>query len=513
VNPIAVPTENIPTLTFEECKANKLNIEDKDAVVLAQRPWFVPDPFTALTNKKDQWSAFALNIKTEPAVFVEDKDGPKVIGVQFHNTAMQSRRAYPPATVTVWPPLKPKPLELAQKIWCPSPKQGEPPTGAESELLSLLRTARPDEVILIKHDGLLPIETIELRPRAGVAALRVTFKPYPGCRPILTAPLHGENLPLDQPLFRLMSGEVAFEGIQFLLKPSLPRNPFKIAAVTIVGGKGCTFTDCVFTLAEEDERIAAVVRIADPEKIMAMAEGANRPIPEVTFKQCVIRGKGRGVWVEDSRAVKVDMSQTLTAIDGPLLLAEPAGKSAAGARSSLKLNRVTAFVGGPLMEMKGGKVGEMRASGLVPFDVHADECLFAAVPGAGQPLVELDGIDPGEVNSILKWRVENASRIANRYANFDDGAAIAVIRSGVDGATPKEWDWNTWITFAGEPPTAGKPVGKVMFAQSPTDLKALAAIKPDDVHVTEIKFPDAADAKPDDVGANLKLPTPWQWER
>jgi hypothetical protein len=128
--------------------------------------------------------------------------------------------------------------------------------------------------------------------------------------------------------------------------------------------------------------------------------------------------------------------------------------------------------------------------------------------------VELDGIDPGEVNSILKWRVENASRIANRYANFDDGAAIAVIRPGVDGATPKEWDWNTWITFAGEPPTAGKPVGKVMFAQSPTDLKALATLKPDDVRVTEIKFPDATDTKPDDAGANWKsLPLPWPWER
>jgi hypothetical protein len=210
----------------------------------------------------------------------------------------------------------------------------------------------------------------------------------------------------------------------------------------------------------------------------------------------------------------VELTQTLTAIDGPLLLTESAGKPLIGVKSSLKLNRVTLFVGGPVLAMKGGKLGEMRATVLVPFDVHTEECLFAAVPGAGQPLVELDGIDPGEVNSILKWQVENPNHSANRYANFDDDAAMLVIRSGLDGATPKEWDWNQWMSFAREPLTAGKPLGKVMFAVAPTDLKALAAIKRDDVRITEIKFLDANEAKPDDAGANWKtLPNAWPRER
>ena len=91
--------------------------------------------------------------------------------------------------------------------------------------------------------------------------------------------------------------------------------------------------------------------------------------------------------------------------------AEPAGKASVGARSYLKLNRVTALVGGPLVELRAGKTGEMmRTGGLVPLDVDADECLFAAVPGAGQPLVEFDGIDPADAKTVLAWQVRKSNR-------------------------------------------------------------------------------------------------------
>jgi len=205
----------------------------------------------------------------------------------------------------------------------------------------------------------------------------------------------------------------------------------------------------------------------------------------------------------------VEMTQTLTAIDGPLFLVEPGGKTMVGTRSSLRLNRVTAFAGGPLVEMRGSRVGEMRTNGLVPLDVYADDCLFAAVPGAGQPLVELDGIDPTDVKSVLEWQVR--MRSANRYANFEEGAPVVMVRSGVDGNPPKPWDWTAWIAYAGEQP-AGKTVGKVVFMQAPTGLSDLATIRPEDAIVKELKFPDAPEAKPDEAGVNKTLPVPFNSE-
>jgi tRNA A-37 threonylcarbamoyl transferase component Bud32 len=506
VNPLAVGANGgAESYTFGECKEKKLPAADAGAVNLAQRPWYEAEPPAVLAGP-DPWRAFRLKL-TDPAVFVDD-NRVVLVGVQFHDdNPITPRRAYPRLA---WTPVKPKsPAEPRQLVWYPFPKDGEVlPPGTSADLVALLRVARLDEVIFIHHDGLLPLEAaVELKARAGATDFKVTFKPFPDTKPVLAA--QGGQV-LDQTLFRLLNGEVTFDGIQFLLKPSRPRSAQKVAAVAVIGGKACTFTNCVFTLAEEDDSKAAVVVVDDPDKVMAM-DGAARPTPDVKFERCVIRGRGRGVWVPVSRAVRVDASHTLTAIDGPLFLAEPGGKMMPGAESSLRLTRVTALVGGPVVELRGGKVGEMRASGLVKLTVTADECLFAAVPAAGQPLVEFDGIDPAEAKTVLAWQVQKA----NRYANFDPAAAAMVIRPGVDGSTPKESNWTQWIDFAGEPPAAGKPVGKVTFEKGPTGLRDLAAIRPADAAVKDVDFPDVTGvgAKPTDAGVDPKmLPLIWEDE-
>src|SRR4029077_13750616 len=108
------------------------------------------------------------------------------------------------------------------------------------------------------------------------------------------------------------------------------------------------------------------------------------------------------------------------------------------------------------------------------------------VPGAGQPLVEFDGIDAAEAKTVLTWQVQKG----NRYANFDAAAAVMLVRPGGDGSTPKEWNWSQWIDFAGEPPAAGKPLGKVYFEKPVTGLRDLAALKPSDLAVVKLEFPD-----------------------
>jgi hypothetical protein len=361
----------------------------------------------------------------------------------------------------------------------------------------VLEKARTGDEILIRHTGLLPLKaTAELPAGAGPAGeFRVKFRPDRGHAPVLTAP-GGDRL--DQTLFKLMGGEVAFEGVHFLLRPSRPRNGQTVTAVSVVGGRGCTFKNCVFTLAEEDESRAAAVLIDDPSRTMAMDAGV-RPVPAVRFENCLSRGRGRGVWVPVSRAVEVDAANTLTALDGPVFLAEAGAKPAGAGESHLRLVRVTALAGGPVVELRGGKAGagEMRGSGLVKLGVQADECLFAGVPNAGRPLVELDGIDPAS-EDVLAWR----TRRANRYANFDPDVWALVARPEADAGPPKEWDWDKWVGFAGEPP-GGKPVGKVTFARPPGGLRDLATLQPADATVKDVTFPELADAKPGDAGADV----------
>lgn len=485
-------------LSFEECKADELPVTDAGAAQLAQRPWAEPDP-TKVLGSRDPWRAFRLKL-TDAALFTTAEE--KVIGAQFYNPNGLARwRAYPDLFGGFPPPPKTSSAEPRQLVWFPDlPRDEPPPKDTHHDLAYLLTLARPGDTIVIRHNGLLPLEkTVDLeKARNGGGEFRLTFRADRGFAPVLAAP---GNDKLDQTLFRLVNGEVAFEGVQFVLKPARPRNAQVVAAVTVVGGRGCAFKDCLFTLAEEDDSKAAAVHLTDPDKVMAMEPG-TRPEPLLKFERCVLRGRGRGVWSPVSRAVKVEVEQSLTALDGPLFLAEPGGKANLGARSSLRLSRVTAFVGGPLVEMRGARAGEMRASGLVPLEVHADECLFAAVPNAGRPLVELDGIDATEAKTVLEWKVQTA----NRYANFDDKATVMLLRPDGDG-TPKELTWDQWITFAGE--KDGKPVGKVVFDKPPGGLHDLAAVRPADAVVKAIDFPDVAVARVADAGAKVEvLPAP-----
>ncbi|HSQ58066.1 MAG TPA: hypothetical protein VLM40_20240, partial [Gemmata sp.] len=189
-----------------------------------------------------------------------------------------------------------------------------------------------------------------------------------------------------------------------------------------------------------------------------------------------------------------------------------AGKMQSGASASLNLKRLTAFAGGPIVEMRGSRpaVGEMHASGLVQLRVHADECLFAGVPFAGRPLVEIDGVDPEEATRLLSWQVQNA----NRYANFEDAATVMLVRPSTEGMMTRDWNWNQWITFAAEPAAGvGKRLGKVDFDNPPAGLASLGTFKPGDAAVKSMVFPDLEGKKPIDVGAAIeRLPTPAKFE-
>jgi serine/threonine protein kinase len=487
-------------LTFEQCKTDNMKIKDETATILTHRPWEATDPLAVLTT--DPWRAFQLNLK-DPDVFTPEsspRDAPKVIGAQFDDPNGRTRwRAYP-ELLGGFPPIPKSPVpDKRTLVWYPkAPEDAVLPKDTYPDLAFLLTKARNGDEILIHHDGPLPVERVEIKPRAGAdtsAAFRVTFKPDIGCQPVLTA---AGDEKLNQTLFLVHSGMARFEGLQFLLKPSRPKNAQRVAGAQLaVGAEGCSFADCVFTLAEEDAGAVAAVLVDDPDAVMTMVASGNKPAPKVKFERCVIRGKGRAVWVPVSRAVEVEATQSLLAIDGPIYLGEAGGK-ASGAKSSMKLNRVTAFLGGPIVELHGGKVGEMRASGLVPLEVHTDECLFAAVPGAGRSLVEFEGIDPAEAMKILPWSVEHA----NRYANFPDGFAAMLVRPATENTTPKELSWDQWISQVGE--KDGKPVGKVTFENAPSGLEKLASLSSADAVIKMVEFPDLTGAKITDAGADTK---------
>ena len=508
VDPVATTAKNY---TFDDCKALKLPVADPKRVDLRQRPWDAAGDVLAPFASVEPWRAFRLRVTGPTAdadLFVANTT-VKVIGARFLPPSpfvgSSGGRTYPDVT---WPP--PDPADAAKatrKVWWPDAKPEELRAGDYTDLVHLLRDARSGDTVEIRHTGVLKIEPLVIQPRAGSGAapgeFHLTFRPYQDHRPTLTpAPAPTEVEDLARTLFRIRDGKVTFEGLHFLVKPARPKAQDSVAAVTVVAGKGCDFHDCVFTLDQEDDKIAAAVILVEPGREMSLGPAGARPVPRVEFKNCLIRGTGCGVLVESSRAFKLDLEQCVTAVNGPVLFAKAAARDpGAAAQSAVRLTRVTALLGGPLVELHAGKIGEMRASGLVPTTVTATACLFAAVPGAGQPVVRVTGtdLDPADPNRVLEWKCGEP----NRFANFEPTAAAAVVTP--DAATTRDWNWTTWLAFAKE---VGTPVGKVTFWNAPAGLKELADVVPDDVAVKGVEFRDFPGAKASDAGVSEKVARP-----
>jgi hypothetical protein len=406
------------------------------------------------------------------------------------------RRAYPNL---IWRDFNlKKTTELKEKIWWPEAKDEDLSPLVSRSIAALLENVRPGEVILIRHDGELPRDTIKLEPptKPSEGEFRITFRAAPGYKPILI--VNPDNQP-DQTLFKLMGGEVTFEGIHFRLKPDQPKGRQTVAAVALLGGKSCTFKSCIFSLAEEEPSTVAVVQLPDIGKQMAMMTPTAKQTPRVVFENCLIRGKGRGVWTEVGRPVNLEMTDTLMAIDGPVILTEAGGKESGSGNSTAKLTRVTALAGGPIIEMRGGTTTDvMRPGGLAKFEVDTDACLFVAVEDSGRPLLEIGGVDPSDWKAVLNWHVTHG----NRYSHFDTDALtrLAIIKPGNDGI-PKEWNRTQWIDNIGEPPPdPTKRFGEIKFATPIHTREKLAAVKPADLFVKSMEFADLTGTSTLEVG-------------
>ncbi len=500
-DPVGTP---LTTLPFESFKGEATGIDAKkeNRRTFKQLPWAASQPLDAFVTLRP-WRGFTLKVKGEgadEAAFTKENLGNGnrwvPIGVAFDNPKEQLRLAYPDLT---WGGLSPPrtPVEV-RKVWWPEATADDLTTpGVYRNLVALLDDVRPGDEIFIHHNGELPRDTVELKPRTKPAAgeFRIAFRPDSGCKPVLTV---DANSRLNKTLFKLMAGEVAFEGIHFRLRSQRPDAGQTVAAVALMGGRSCKFLNCLFTLGEEDDSRVAAVHLPNIGKEMAMTPAA-RQTPSIVFRNCLIRGKGRGVWAEVSRPVNLEISDTLTAIDGPLILSEAGGTNVGTGSSKAQLTRVTALAGGPLVEMHGSKTSDaMRPGGLVKIEVSTDACLFAAVPFAGKPLVDIDGVDPTDWRSVLDWRVPNG----NRYANFDPQMDMAIVKPGTEDGIPKQWGRSKWIDNVGEPLEATKRFGDVTFASPVAGLRGLAAVKPADLVVKMATFGDLAGLRMPDAGVD-----------
>jgi hypothetical protein len=371
---------------------------------LAVSPW-KEDPLKGLDSQDADRIRQAFQVNTDLTVLrLPDARGNRLVGIeQFPGS--RPDQAY---TAGLPAPVKPEAAAGKQRVVDPSLTETSP--NGYPSLAQALADAKPGDVIVIKHNGLVPIKPVRLDEPAA----DLTIRPADGYHPILTL---AERIDDEHAaLFRLHDGKLKLEQLEFVLHPANGR--FKSQSVVAAVGEGvCTAEGCVFTLeAAQDVRLA-VVKVADLPGVMKMDMQPPRPAgghPAFGFTNCFIRGEGDLVAASAGRPFDLQADNCLVALAGSFLNREAGGDDAFpanGAADGIQLTHVTAYLTGNLVRFRAQDV-----RGLMP--VHftsVSDCLFVVPRSTGKALVHLDGpeTDPDKMKVLLTWDGRH-----NAYLNF-----------------------------------------------------------------------------------------------
>jgi serine/threonine protein kinase len=293
---------------------------------------------------------------------------------------------------------------------------------------SAITEADPGDVILIKHNGELPVEPTALTDKANVK-----IRPYGNSKPILVL---GKTAEKDTALFHLHHGHIELEQLEILLRPD---GDHRRLAVACLGGNGeCHLTQCVVTLDAGDNTDVEldVVKLPDPRDAMKMPMSEPRPQPRIHLAGSFIRGKGNLVNVRASRAFDLDVEMSLLCLEGRLLASRSSSSDMMPmeVKAQIKLTRITTNLTDPLLYFDGSV---KNGRGLLFTQVQATGCLF--VSASGKPLVRFEGLDgEDQMKKLLSW-----TGGANMYAGFDK----LLDQPGNTAATTVKYYADQWRQF------------------------------------------------------------------
>jgi serine/threonine protein kinase len=408
---------------------------DDQSQELNRSPWQDPDPIKALDSGGSVSRAFRIN--TTLAVLRQSNDPRRPLGVErcsWGKLYSETLPAIEPSHIAE------APFRRDEKIVDPALVGSQ--EGVYRTLRQAVEDARPVDVILIRHNGALPVDSVRLE----APGMDIAIRPYKGYKPVLKL---GNTTDSDAALFRLFDGHLKLEGLEIHLAPTTMQ--FKAQTVAAIMGDGqLTMKDCVVTLEESRETPLYMVTLADPTGsgvIRMDPQPAGQQQPGVHLENCFIRGAGDLMYVRASRPFNLQVDNCLVALDGSFLIVDGAGKDPGmRSRSEIVLKQVTAYLTNHLVWLRASREEGRATKGLTPTCVQsATDCIFASA--TGKALVHLDGFDAEEqMKRSFVW----GDSKHNLYANYDQ-LLDQVPFTEVDMMPPTPYGRQEWSEFTKDP--------------------------------------------------------------
>lgn len=435
-----VPREVIPALTDRDFATllSQGRGADNGSRTISSFPWDTQKPLIIL-----QELDFNAAFKVEPTAPELRADYGSGLNSHLIGAERCDRRSYIDRLPALSGEVTPPEIARKEKIVNPALLQSEP--GHFKTLSGALSEAQPGDVILINHNGKLPMMPI---PLLDNSKLDVIIRPQPGSRPVLTL----STTEKDAVLFRLKEGQIRFQELEFYLEP--PEKDFQVqAAVAIFGDGRCHFERCTITLGEPQGCTLAAVILGDPDSLMRRPLKPGEIVsagPSVTMDRCVVRGKGDLLWCRASRPFQFRSNQLLAVLSGSLAsidgskYAENVGGASpldGGPRCDFELKHVTAAVAGPLFQLRP----QEDLKSIVPLKLNvADSLLF---PLAGKPVFTVSGLNVKVSDLLVKERL-GWSGSHNAYGKF--AGLLEQQPTSVEMMRLSPFEREKWKDFSGE---------------------------------------------------------------
>ncbi|HKB06485.1 MAG TPA: serine/threonine-protein kinase [Gemmataceae bacterium] len=489
---VAAYADGEGTYLFADAAAGRWPVHDTETAI--KHPWADRDPFELLdpqksptaTDAKKAVKAFAPDLKQRALRIEGDSNG--VLGSRFVGPE--------PLLPDMLPAPESDPRDATIKVWDPSlPESSEEP-GIYPTLERAVAAAKKGDTILIRYNGRLQVDPIELTKEGT----HLTIKPDADYKPVLVpAP---SVLKKFAGLFKLYAGssggKLVLDGLQFRLPPD--RTP---AVAVLPGGGQLELRNCVITLEDGGEDLSAVT-LVEPKNEMLMSGGPDRwPVPKVTFENTFVRGRGHLLAVKGSRPFELDVRNSVAALDAPAIDVEPSTADPSGAGSGVvRLSRVTTYLSAGLVHVRAAADRKPEAGpGLARTEVQAANCLFVPVNGTAgepEPLVRADRLtDRGQLEQWFGWRGEE-----NVYG-YDRKKAVLEYRP-TDAMPPLRLTGEQWLELTAE---KDKP-DRFASVKFPTRKAAsLAATRPS-AFVKRVQFEPPRPKESAEVGAAADIPVP-----
>jgi serine/threonine protein kinase len=384
---------------------------------------------------------------------------------------------------TVWTakPLDEKP-DSERRILTVEPKVDDAPNGVYPSIYRAIQDARPGETILLRHEGKLVTEHIELKKKEYADVILKSARHF---RPELV--FNERTTEPDAALFRLYDGKLRLESLDVTLdsNPGTAETRSEEAVdssthalLALVGNGSCVMRDCVINLVKGDipVTLASLNPAGNVMRVPGMPPSNPRELwPHLTLENCQVRGEGEVLLARAPRRVALTLKNCLVALNGSVVRVEHNGGGEAAmppmsSKMSLTMTQVTAYLGAPLIRM----LARNDPRGMLPLEVDASSSLFLPSNGV-ESLIALEAPEREDVEMKFRWKSSGGKNAFGKFPTLlaIKGGEMAMGTAMMDMDLFKKMEPNVTNTVTPERmPAAGTRYGQIR----PSDIKGPASV-------------------------------------